>query len=72
MATEQEKANLTTTRGRQAASMSDSDERKAYIAGSANVDKDYQSTAEETANVGNSQQKAKIMSDYGVARDARK
>jgi len=72
MATEQEKANMTATRGRQAASISDPDEKKAYIAGSANVDKDYQHTAEETAGMSKRQQTESIMSDYGVARDARK
>ena len=72
MATEQDKANLTATRGRQAANISDSADRKAYIAGSGNVDKDYQGTAEETAGMSKKQQTQQIMSDYGYARDARK
>lgn len=72
MATEQDKANLTAVRGKQAANMTDSAERHAYTAGSANVDKDYQGTAEETAGVSKKQQTQAIMSDYGVARDARK
>jgi hypothetical protein len=72
MATEQEKADLTSTRGRQAANMTDSAERHAYTSGSANVDKDFQGTAEETAGVSKKQQTQSIMSDYGMARDARK
>lgn len=60
-ATEEQKAAVTATRGRQAAKIKDSDERKDYIAGSANVDKDYQGTAEQTALKGKMQQTQEIM-----------
>jgi len=72
MATEQDRANLTLERGRQAAKIADPAERKSYIAGSGNVDKNYEGTAEETARMGKRQQTESIMSDYGLARDARK
>jgi len=73
MATEEQKAALTTQRGIQASKMKDSGERKAYIAGSGNVDKDYEGTAEETAGVGKKQQAQEILgSQYQVVRDARK
>lgn len=49
MATEQDKANLGAYRGRQAAQIKDSEERKKYIADTANVDKDYDATANATA-----------------------
>jgi len=61
MATEQEKAALTTERGRQAAKMTDPVERKNYIAASADVDKDYDKTAQATALKGNQIQRREIM-----------
>ena len=61
MATEQEKAALTTERGRQAAKMTDPVERKNYIADSADVDKDYDKTAQATALKGNQLQRREIM-----------
>ena len=73
MASEEARAALTTERGIQAAKIKDSSERKAYIAGSANVDKDYERTAEETAGMGKKQQTQEILgSQYQLARDARK
>jgi hypothetical protein len=60
-ATEEQKANLTATRGRQAADIKDPEEKKKYIAGSANVDKDYQGTAEETAGEGKKLQTQAIL-----------
>lgn len=61
MATEQDKANLTLTRGRQAAQIADPKEKKAYIADSANVDKDYEGTANATAIKGNELQRRAIL-----------
>lgn len=73
MPTEEQRAALTTERGRQAAQITDPAEKKAYISGSANVDKDYQGTAEATAVKGNELQRRSILgSQYSVARDARK
>ena len=63
MATEQERATLTTTRGKQAAKMSH-DEAKAYIAGSGKMDKDYEGVAEETAGVGKKQQTQEILGSF--------
>ena len=63
MADEQAKANLTLERGRQAAKMSGSEARD-YIKGSAKVDKDYQSTAEETAGVSKKQQSQAILGSF--------
>jgi hypothetical protein len=60
MATEQDRANLTLTRGQQAAKMPH-DEAKRYIEGSAKVDKDYQGTAEETAGASKRQQTQEIL-----------
>lgn len=73
MPTEEQRAAITTERGKQAAQMTDQADKKAYIAGSANVDKDYEGTAEATAAKGNElQRKAILGSQYQVARDARK
>jgi hypothetical protein len=73
MASEEARAALTSERGRQASQIKDSAERKAYVAGSANVDKDFQGTAEETAGEGKKLQTQQILgSAYQVARDARK
>jgi hypothetical protein len=71
MATEQDKAALTLERGKQAAGLGH-EEAKSYIAGSANVDKDYEGTANETARMENRQKSEQVTSDYGLARDARK
>lgn len=71
--TEEQKAAITTERGRLASKISDSDERKSFIAGSGNVDKHYQDTAEDTAAQSKKQQMKEILgSQYQVARDARK
>jgi hypothetical protein len=72
MANEDQKAAITTERGKQASKIADSDERKSYIAGSANVDKDYEGTASETERKGNSQLRAEVLGDYQLPRDARK
>jgi len=73
MPTEEQRAAITTERGRQAAQMTDQAEKKAYIAGSAGVDKDYEATAEATSAKGNELQRKSILgSQYQVARDARK
>ncbi len=73
MATEEQKASLTQERGRLAANIKDSGERKAFVAGSGNVDKDYQHTAEDTAGQSRKQQTQQILgSQYQVARDARR
>lgn len=61
MATEQQKASLTQTRGAQAAQIKDPTEKKAYIAGSANVDKDYDSTANATVVKSNELQRRAIL-----------
>ena len=61
MATEQQKAALTQTRGKQAAQIKDPAEKKAYIAGSANVDKDYTGTANATSIKGNQLQSQAIL-----------
>lgn len=61
MATEQQKAAVTTERGTQAAQIKDPSEKKAYIAGSANVDKDYDATANATAIKGNVLQRQAVL-----------
>jgi hypothetical protein len=63
MATEQDRANLTGVRGKQAAKM-DHDAAKDYIKGSAKMDKDYQGTAEETAGVAKKQQTQEILGSF--------
>lgn len=63
MTDEQQRANLTLQRGKQAAAMSH-DEAKDYIKGSAKVDKDYQGTAEETAGVSKKQQTQQILGSF--------
>ena len=60
MATEQDKASLSLTRGRQASKMSH-DDAKDYIAGSGKIDKDYTKAAEETAGVGKKQQMQEVL-----------
>ena len=60
MATEQDKASLSLTRGKQAAKMSH-DDAKDYIAGAGKIDKDYQGTAEETAGVSKKQQMQEVL-----------
>ena len=60
-ATEDQKAALTTTRGKQAAQITDPDEKKAYIKDSAGVDKDYDATAQATSVKGNELQKRAVM-----------
>ena len=73
MPTEFDRAALTTARGKQAAQITNPEEKKAYIADSANVDKDYEGTAQATSAKGNELQRRAIMGDqYQLARDARK
>lgn len=60
MATEQERADLSLIRGKQAAKMSTSEARE-YAKGSAKMDKDYQRVAEETAGVSKKQQTQEIL-----------
>jgi len=59
--TEEEKAALTQTRGRQAAKIKDPEEKKAYIAGSADVDKDFDATAQSTAIQENKQKSQEVL-----------
>lgn len=61
MATEEQKAALTTERGKQAADIKDPDEKKRYIAGSASVDTDYEGTANSTAIEANKLQNQKVL-----------
>lgn len=61
MATEAQRATITTERGRQAAKMTNQSEKKAYIAGSAGVDKHYDETAAATSLKGNQQQSQAIL-----------
>jgi hypothetical protein len=73
MPTEQERADLTAERGRQAAQITDPIEKKAYIAGSAGVDTDFEGTQRATSAKGNELQRKSILgSQYQVARDARR
>lgn len=73
MANEDAKAAVTLERGKQAAQIKDPSEKKAYIAGSANVDKDYEGTAEETSRERNKLMNQEILgSSYQLARDARR
>jgi hypothetical protein len=61
MATEAQRATITTERGRQAAQIKDPAEKKAYIAGSAGVDTNYDSTAAATSTKGNQLQSQSIL-----------
>lgn len=61
MATEQDKAAVTTERGKQAAQIKDPSEKKEYIAGSSNVDKDYEGTVTATSVKGNELQRRAVM-----------
>ncbi len=73
MPTEEQRAAITTERGHQAAQISDPTEKRAYIAGSSGVDKDYDATAQATSAKGNELQRRSILgSQYQVARDARR
>jgi hypothetical protein len=63
MATEEEKAGLTRTRGQQAAKMSH-EEAKKYVAGSAKMDIDYPAVAEETAGVGRKQEMKEVLGSF--------
>lgn len=58
---EEDKAALTIERGKQAAKISDSTERKNYVSDSADVDKDYAKTQEATALKGNQIARREIM-----------
>lgn len=64
MATEKQKADLTLERGRQAAQIKDPEERKEYIKASADVDKNYDATAQATAIKGNELQRRAILGSY--------
>lgn len=63
MATEQERAGLTLTRGKQAAKMPH-EEAKQYVAGSAKMDIDYPKVAEETAGVGKKQAMQEVLGSF--------
>lgn len=60
MADEKQRATLTQLRGQQAAKMPH-DEAKAYVAGSAGMDKNYEGVAAETDRVSNRQQRQQVL-----------